>query len=390
MLAHKRNTLLAALTLLGAGLDLDQALANPPGAADRVATLLAAPQAQPAARFPGGDTPAPIKIEYHGWFSNPVFSPDSKTLVYAQMAALPYGAKTAPTHFIVWNVTTGKQSQQIAGPADDSLVGSLALAPDGKHAALCLWNTAVRLWDLPAGKETGRVEKSQGAMQLRFTPDGGTLGWLRDGDIYLADAATAQQLRHFGKDGDSPVTTFAFVDGGKTVIGGHASSKVAVPGGKNPTVEYQITFWAYEAATGKKLHQVGATATDLRKKFAGPPPHYVFVTDGGKSVVLATARGNLQVCDAITGKKDRDIPVPRKDQAESVRQLALSTNGQIIAMMTTGGVITVWDLAAGKQLHQLTIGQSLDHFALAPDGKTLAVTHQTPGKVGAVLLIYAL
>jgi hypothetical protein len=27
-------------------------------------------------------------------------------------------------------------------------------------------------------------------------------------------------------------------------------------------------------------------------------------------------------------------------------------------------------------------GQSIDHLTLAPDGKTLAVTYQTPGQVG--------
>ena len=57
-------------------------------------------------------------------------------------------------------------------------------------------------------------------------------------------------------------------------------------------------------------------------------------------------------------------------------------------MSSAKGVVTLWDLAAGKQMQRVETGQSLDHLALAPDGKTLAVTYQTPGMVGAVLLVY--
>jgi WD40 repeat protein len=347
---------------------------------------------QPAGIVPAKQEAPPVKIEYHGWFSNPVFSADGKSLVYAQLAALGPDARTAPTHFVVWNLATGKETQRIPGPADDSLLGSLAIAPDGKRVALNLWNTAVRIWDLSKAKETGRVEKSQGAMQLRFAPDGKTIGWLRNGDICLADAGTAQVQRQFGKEENFPVTRFAFANDGNIVIAGHAPSKVVgVGGGKNKTLEYQVSYWAHDTATGNKLHQVGATVTEMRKMLEGPPPHDVFVADGGKTVFLATASGNIQICDAATGKKKKDIPFPWKQEAgDPIRQLAFAGDASVMAVVSMKGIISVWDLTTGKALRRIETGASLEHIALSPNGKTLAVTYQTPGKVGAVMMIYAL
>src|SRR5262249_20634935 len=100
----------------------------------------------------------PAKIEVQGGFSNPVFSPEGKVLVFGRLEALPSGARTAPSQIIVWDVNADREARKIDGPADDSLLGPVALSPDGKRLAVGMWNTAVRVWDLDAGKETARVE----------------------------------------------------------------------------------------------------------------------------------------------------------------------------------------------------------------------------------------
>jgi WD40 repeat protein len=331
----------------------------------------------------------PVKVEFPGWFSNPVFSADGKVLAYVRMEALASGARTAPTQIVLWDVGAGKEARRIAGPADDSLLGTVALSPDGKRLAVGLWNTAVRLWDLDKGKEIGRVKNSQGAMGLRFAPDGRTVGWLKDDEICLAEAATARELAHFGKEKDTRITGLAFADGGKTVLSGHLQSKdVSGPGaGKNKTLEHRITYWAREAAGGKKLHQIGETVTETRRVFDGLPAHELFVSSDGKTVYLVGERG-IQVCDAATGKKTRDIAAPWKAAAnDPVRRLALSANGKVAALASAKGVVAVWDLTARKELRRIETAQSIDHLALSPDGKTLAISHQTPGRVGAVLLI---
>jgi WD40 repeat protein len=343
-----------------------------------------------AVAFTGAAEPA--KIEFKGWFSNPVFSADGKVLVFARLEALPFGARTAPSQLVLWDVNAGKEMRRIDGPADDSLLGPIALAPDGKRLAIGMWNTALRVWDLDAAKEIGRLENSQGAQHPRFAPDGRTLGWTRNDEIYLADATTAKGLQHFGKEANSRINTLALVDDGKTVLTGQSqATDVSGPGaGKMRTFQYQITYWAREAASGKKIRQIGESVTETRKGFGGLPAHDLFVDADGKTVVLAGER-SIQVCDRTTGKKTRDVPVTWKLPADDpIRHLTLSADGQVVALVSAKGAIVVWDLTAGKELSRIETGQSIDHVALSPDGKRLAVSHQTPGRVGAVLLIYGL
>jgi WD40 repeat protein len=338
-----------------------------------------------------GEPKEPVKFAFKGWFSNPVFTADGKVMGYAQMAALPYGARTAPTQIMMWKLGAAKEGLRIEGPADDSLLGPVAISADGKRLALGLWNTAVRLWDLESGKEIGRIEGSRGAQHLLFAPDGRTLGWVQDGEIHLADAATAKQIRHFGKEKDSPVATLAFAGDGTTVLTTHFQSTNfgGQQGGKNPTLRYQITCRAWEAASGKKLGQVGETVTETRKRLEGPPLCGLFVCQGGKKIVLVGDRGVIQFCDGASRKKDREIPVPWKVQADDpIRRVALSESAAVVAVASARGVLSVWDVATGKELRRVNTSQSIDHLALSPDGKTLAVTYQTPGQVGAVLLIY--
>jgi WD40 repeat protein len=339
-----------------------------------------------------GDPKEPTKIEFKGWFSNPAFTADGKTLVYAQMAAIPYGARTGTTQVVVWNVAANKEARRFDGPADDSLIGPIALTPDGKRLALGLWNTAVRLLDVEGGKDLGRIEGSRGAQPLCFAPDGKTVAYLQNGEIHVADAATAKDLRHFGKEGDAPLGNVAFLDGKTVLTVSTKFTDVSPPGtGKNRTFKHEITYTAWDATAGTKIGQVGEMMTQTRKSLEGPPLYSIFVTQGGKKIILASDRGGIEVCDVSTRKKEREIAAPWKTQEnDHVRRLAFSANGEVVAAVTARGVISVCDLNTGKELHRIETGQNIDHVALSPDAKTLAVTYQIGGQVGAVMLIYQL
>jgi WD40 repeat protein len=332
----------------------------------------------------------PVKIEFQGWFSNPVFSADGSKLIFARLETLPQGARTAPSQIVVWDVKGGKEARRLDGPADDSLLGPIALAPDGKRLAIGMWNTAVRLWDIEAGKEIARFDKSQGAQHLQFAGDGRNIAWVRNDEVYVTADGTAKQLQQFGKAPNTRTTNLALVDDGKTLLSGQLQSTDAnVPGaGKNRALQHTILYRVRDAATGKEIRQLGDTVTEMRRLLEGPPVHDLFVCADGKTVILAGGRGNIQVCDWTTGKKTAEIPAPWKAAEDPIRRLTLSADGKVAAVVSAGGVITVWDLAAGKELRRVETGQSIDHVALAPDGKRLAVCHQTPGRVGAVLLVY--
>ena len=333
----------------------------------------------------------PTKIEFNGWYSNPVFSADGKLLAYCQLKSVGFGERTAPSQIVLLDAKTGKEAKRIEGPADDSLLGPVAFSPDGKRLAIGMWNTAVRLWDLDAGKEITRVEGSGGARNVRFTKDGRTLGWLKNDEIYLADATNGKALRHFGKDTNLQTTDFAFVDDGKTILSSGHGRGIDVSGagaGKLRTFQYDITDWALETASGKKLKQLGEAATEVRRGPGGQPQHFFLTANDGKTVFIADQRGHIQRCDWITGKNS-EIMMPWKlAPDETIRRVVLSANGKVIAFESTKNAISVWDLGAAKELQRKELGQDIEHLALSPDGKKLAVTHNTPGRVGAVLLIY--
>jgi eukaryotic-like serine/threonine-protein kinase len=156
------------------------------------------------------------------------------------------------------------------------------------------------------------------------------------------------------------------------------------------TFKYQIIYWVRDAVSGKKLNQVGDTATEVRKSLEGQPLPGLFLSADGKTAFLAGDRGVLQVCDAATGKKQREMAVPWKHGDDPVRRLAFSGDGRLVAVGTARGVVSVWDLGTAKEVHRFETGQNPDQLVLAPDGKTLVVTYETGGMVGAVMLIYAL
>lgn len=333
------------------------------------------------------DEKPPTKIEYNGWFSNPVFSADGKTLVYAQMGAIPFGGRTGPVQIVVWDLAKGKETRKIDGPADDSLIGALALSPDGKRLAMVLWNTSLRIWDLEKGTELGKAAGSQGAMQLRFSPGGDAIAWVRNGDISLTDPANAKEMKKMPQDADGPPSGLAFV--GDNLVAGYVQTKVLAGGGKNPPVEHQISYWLRDT-TGKKLKSIGETVTDQRKRLEGMPTHSVFVSRDGKKVVLAGDRGVIQWCDPDTGKKTKQANVPWKSPLDDpIRNIAFSADLDIAAVCSAKGTVAFWDVALGKELQKHEVGNNVDHLAISPDGLTVAVTHQTPGRVGAVLIIFS-
>src|SRR5262249_60300431 len=61
----------------------------------------------------------------------------------------------------------------LTGPPGD--VRRFAISPDGRTLASAGEDGTVRLWDLPSGKEVGRLEGHDDVYAVAFSPDGKTL-----------------------------------------------------------------------------------------------------------------------------------------------------------------------------------------------------------------------
>ncbi|HEY7426821.1 MAG TPA: PQQ-binding-like beta-propeller repeat protein [Gemmataceae bacterium] len=98
-------------------------------------------------------------------------------------------------------------------------------------------------------------------------------------------------------------------------------------------------------------------------------------TPDGKTLASSCWNGSVRFWDAATGKETRCFrgrpdPMPGRGP-ETFLDVAISPDGKVL-IVESHETIYVWDMASGKELRRLK-GCNGFGFALAPDGKTLAL-----------------
>jgi WD40 repeat protein len=109
----------------------------------------------------------------------------------------------------------------------------------------------------------------------------------------------------------------------------------------------------------------------------GPVKGVAFSPDGLR---LAACSGtSVLVWDAATLRSSR----PLQGHGEDVARLAFSRDGRWLATIETGGAVRVWDIAAGRVVHQLNPRHrgSLTSVEFSPDGRRLVTADNHPGVV---------
>ncbi len=89
------------------------------------------------------------------------FSPDGKYLAFSQQNGT----------IVLWNVTTGTLERSFSGH-EGKRIWSLAFSPDGKSLASGGDDSAVYIWDLATGTPTARLDTSNLALSVTWSPDG--------------------------------------------------------------------------------------------------------------------------------------------------------------------------------------------------------------------------
>jgi WD40 repeat protein len=258
----------------------------------------------------------------------------------------------------VWDTATNA----VAGTSRHAgEVRGLAYAPDGTLASTSLDGT-VRLLG-PDGEHELAVDEGLEAHDAAFSPGGGLLAVVAADRaeaetryrIYLWETG-AQRLRGTIDTGTAFPTALAFSpDGARLLATIHVSAGIT----GDPPERAELRSWHTS-----DLAEAGRE--DLGEQQA---VHLTVSPDGG-TLAIGGSRGNVELRDLTGGRPARTIA----DHPSTVRQVAFSPDGRLLATITAGDtLVRLWDAATGELLASLNgHAEPPNALAFSPDGRTLA------------------
>ena len=260
----------------------------------------------------------------------------------------------------------------------ESLVTSVAFAPDGKTLVSAGRDKTVRLWEVPGGKEIRQFQRQHDqpgveGHEVAFSPDGKTLVSACGDIARLWDTASGKEIHQF-KEHQDVVFSVAFSPDGKTL----ASA------GNDKTVR----LW--EVASGKEIRQ-----------FQRNLVRSVVFSPDGKTLASAGVDNIVRLLDVDSGKEIRQFQGRSAAFSPDGKTLATVLDIAMLKASADGGAgrlrrgsseldvdaqkpVRLWDVASGKEISQFR-----GHMAaFSPDGKTLATVCYGEHVAGILRITY--
>ncbi len=267
------------------------------------------------------------------------YSPDGKVLV----------SQGGDNNVCLWNARTG-EFLRILTTEDPSWHGlNIDFSKDGKTLVSVNSDENVRLWNPHTGEQLKTIKQDRELEVVQYSPDGRIFACSEcygEATVQLFDAATGEPL-HFLKMPEHAewVTDFQFSPDRQTL---------AVK-----TAE-EIYFW--DVNTG-----------ELEKTITGYSDVVSSVTYSPGGRTLASLDNFVRIWDLDTQKLVKTLSPKTLSVKGSIRAIAYSPNGEILACGTMDKTIVLWDVHKWKKRGVLkghTDGVSSITFS--PDGQTLA------------------
>jgi WD40 repeat protein len=200
---------------------------------------------------------------------------------------------------------------------------AIAVSADGTRLATGSWDGLITVWDVPNRKELLQLPKQELPVEcLGFSPDGQRLvsttgtwkDWKVPGAIRVWDVTSGKELATLpGPKGT--IRTAAFSRDGKTLIAG---------GSQNELLRF------VESEGGWQEQPAVSTAGDNAAA--------AFIGDGADTVFSATSFGTASVW-TFQPRGRRECLSPLTATAKAVDAVAVTTDGSLLAMGTSGGEV---------------------------------------------------
>ncbi|MCC7052066.1 MAG: caspase family protein [Gemmatimonadaceae bacterium] len=249
----------------------------------------------------------------------------------------------------VWPLSGGGAPLSLPRAADTVQV--LQFSPDARQVAVGEANGRVTVWPLqPRGAPVALIGGTRGVQRLEFSADGRRL-------LVTYDSTNA---RVFAVDGSVPPsvigTASEVVDLARWVDG---DRQVVVING-----DRAVEWWPSS----------GGAAPARTVRVAGDAIVALDVSRTGGTVALGTARGRMQVHDAVRGRLLRTF-TPHGD---AVFSLSLSSDGTQLASASADEEVRIMDVASGETQSRLRgTSDPVQSAAFARDGQRLILTSGT-------------
>jgi RNA polymerase sigma factor (sigma-70 family) len=249
----------------------------------------------------------------------------------------------------VWDLTAGKEIKKIAVPGGKT-IRHVAVAPDGRTAAVAGDDNPVRLLDLTTGAHRVLITYKEAVSCVAFSPDGKLLASASyDGTAHVHEADTGKVVCQ-PKPKKGVLVSLCFAPDSKTLLAGESNS---FSGDGNP-----LSFW--DVPTGqlqRRLEDVAGQLAVIR-----------FAPDG-KTIAGGTSQGVIHIWETAAVKQLHKI----KAHADNVHALGFSADGGVLASGGSEHGVFLWDTKSGKQRNTLIGHQErVTAVAVAPGGKVIA------------------
>jgi WD40 repeat protein len=254
----------------------------------------------------------------------------------------------------IYDGKAGKLVSQFVPDEDWGWSGG-AFNPDGTQVVS--WgngSAAANVWESATGKLLLKLEGHKEAVaNAAFSPDGKRIvSGSHDRTLRVWDAATGKQLLVL--EGHTDDCGGCFSPDGKWIVSSSADN----------------TIRCWDAATGKEAWK--QTEQGLGD-FCKVPRLGFFSSDGTR--LLSKWGDSVRVSELATGKAVANLRGPAE-----VLGTCFLPDGRGLVTWGKDKTLRVWDLASGKELRSLELGEDVDgnpdHVAISPDGRWLLTAHR--------------